>query len=206
MTNKLVFQQSEEHWDSLLEQLSNSKIQIAMVVTGGGTGAISHCLRRPGASLNFVEAVIPYSRMATQFYLGIEPTEGYASQHTANALAQVAHSRATLLSEKDHPSFGISLTATLPTKPHGAEANSAQSCCIHVASHNTQIRRGWSLYFAGEQSDRDVAESIAEQMFLIALQDSLYQNGIAVSSDPLLPLKSAGLQVSMTHPFDSSGE
>jgi nicotinamide mononucleotide (NMN) deamidase PncC len=205
MTNKLAFRQSEDHWESLLEQLSNTKIQIAMVVTGGGTGAISHCLRRPGASLNFVEAVIPYSRMATQLYLGLEPTEGYASEHTANALAQVAHSRATSLSQKGHRSFGIALTATLPTKPHGTEANSAQNCCVHVVSHNTQIRRGWSLSFTGEQSDRDVAESIAEQMFLIALQDSLYQNGIAVSSDPLLPLKSAGLQVSMTHPFDSSG-
>ena len=205
MTKKLAFQQSEEHWESLLEQLSHSKIQIAMVVTGGGTGAISHCLRRSGASLNFVEAVIPYSRMATQLYLGLEPTEGYASQHTATALAQVAHCRATSLTEKDQRCFGIALTATLPTKSDGYDADSTQNCCVHVASQNAQICRGWSLYFTGEQSDRDIAESIAEQMFLIALQDSLYQSGITVDSDPLLPLHSVGLQVSMTHAFDAPG-
>jgi nicotinamide mononucleotide (NMN) deamidase PncC len=205
MINKLAFQPTEGRWDCLLEQLSISKIQIAMVVTGGGTGVISRCLRRSGASLNFVEAVVPYSRLATQRYLGLEPTEGYASQHTANALAQVAHSRATSLTEKDQRCFGIALTATLPTKSDGYDADSTQNCCVHVASQNAQICRGWSLYFTGEQSDRDVAESIAEQMFLIALQDSLHQSGSTVGSDPLLPLNSIGLQVSMTHAFDAPG-
>ena len=205
MINKLAFLPTEGRWDRLLEQLSISEMQIALVVTGGGIGTISHCLRRPGASLNFVEAVVPYSRLATQRYLGFEPTEGYASQHTATALAQVAHSRATSLSEKDRRFFGIALTATLPTKPDGAEANSVQNCCVHVASHNAQSRRGWSLQFTGEQSDRDIAESIAEQMFLIALHDSLYQSGITVDTDPLLPLHSVGLQVSMTHAVDDLG-
>ena len=65
-----------------------------MVLTGGGSGVISRCLRRPGASLNFVEAVMPYSRQATQQYLGVEPSEGYASAQTAKALAQTAQRRA----------------------------------------------------------------------------------------------------------------
>ncbi len=42
-------------------------------------------------------------------------------------------------------------------------------------------------------------------MFLIALHDSLYQSGITVDTDPLLPLHSVGLQVSMTHAVDDLG-
>ena len=147
MINKLAFQPTEGRWDCLLEQLSISKIQIAMVVTGGGTGVISRCLRRSGASLNFVEAVVPYSRLATQRYLGLEPTEGYASQHTANALAQVAHSRATSLTEKDQRCFGIALTATLPTKSDGYDADSTKllrSCCF---AERANLPRLVSLFY-----------------------------------------------------------
>lgn len=198
MTDKIEFEPTEDAWACTLKDLCLSKLQIAMVVTGGGTGAISRCLRRPGASLNFVEAVVPYSRMATQEYLGFEPTEGYASRQTAIALAQTAHRRAAALSNTPQQACGIALTATLPTSAAGSDARLPQNCCVHVASQCEAICRGWSLCFAAQPSERAVSESIAEQIFLIALQDSLHQHGFRISSDPVQALNAAGLTVTLT--------
>ncbi|MGI9469736.1 MAG: CinA family protein [Rubripirellula sp.] len=198
MTDKIEFQPTEDAWACTLEDLCLSKLQIAMVVTGGGTGAISRCLRRPGASLNFVEAVVPYSRMATQDYLGVEPTEGYASQQTAIALAQNAHRRAAALSNTPRHACGIALTATLPTNPADSDARLTQNCCVHVASQCEGIFRGWSLCFVAQPSEREVSESIAEQMFLIALHASLHQHGFPIESDPVQALNAAGLTVTLT--------
>jgi len=199
MTDKLEFQPTEDAWAYLLENLSRSNIQIAMVITGGGTGVISRCLRRSGASLNFVEAVVPYSRTATQEYLGFKPTQGYASQDTAKALAQTAQQRAASLSDKSRQALGIALTATLPTSFNISDPKPAQNCCIHVASHGLDFSRGWSLCFTGQANDRETSESIAEQMFLIAIHDSLQESGVTIDSDPFLPLNSAGLTITVTH-------
>ena len=203
MTDRLEFQPTVDAWACILENLCISKIQIAMVITGGGTGAISHCLRRSGASLNFVEAVVPYSRLATQEYLGMEPIEGYASHQTAKALAKAAHRRAVSLSDTPHQAFGIALTATLPTEAANSDTKLAQNCCIHVASQSTDIGRGWSLCFKGQASQRDVSESIAEQLFLNALQDALHQIGVTIELDPVLPLNAAGFTIKMTSSSDS---
>lgn len=199
MIDKIEFQPTDNAWTYILEDLCLSKMQIAMVVTGGGTGAISRCLRRSGASLNFVEAVVPYSHMATQNYLGFEPIEGYASQQTAKALAQTAHRRAASLSNTPQQSFGIALTAALPTKPANSDARLTQNCRIHVASQSEDLCRGWSLHFAAQPSDRDVSEAIAEQMFLIALQNLLHEQGFPIESDPMQPLDAARLTVTTTH-------
>ncbi|MGB1706702.1 MAG: hypothetical protein ACPHF4_02635 [Rubripirellula sp.] len=198
MSDKLEFRPTDDAWVSILEKLCGSRIQISMVLTGGGTGAISHCLRRSGASLNFLEAVVPYSRTATQEYLGFKPREGYASPRTAKALAQTAHRRAASLSEKPHLVFGIALTAALPTNASNPEPSSSQDCQIHVASKSPHTCRGWSLYFAGHPSEREVSEAIADQMFLIAIQNALQQSGLAIDSDPTQPLHAAGLTLTMT--------
>ena len=199
MTDRIEFQPTDKAWTCILNDLCLSDMQIAIVVTGGGTGAISRCLRRSGASLNFVEAVVPYSRMATQQYLGFEPTEGYASQPTAKVLAQTAYRRATSYINTPQLAFGIALTATLPTKPLSSDARLTQTCCIHVASQGEDLGRGWSLCFAAKPSEREISESIAEQMFLIALQDSLHQHGCPIKSELVQPLNAAGLSVTMTH-------
>lgn len=199
MAKTLDFQPTDGAWASVLEKLCTSRIQISMVLTGGGTGAISRCLRRPGASLNFVEAVVPYSRQATQEYLGFEPSEGYASAHTAKALAQAAQRRAASLGDNPTHAFGIALTATLPTTPTPNAASLHHNCRIHVASNGMKNCRGWSLVFSGLPGEREVSEAIAEQMFLIAIQDTLQQSGLCIDSDPVHSLEAAGLTVIKTH-------
>lgn len=199
MPNPLEFQPTDDAWASVLKKLCTSRIQISMVLTGGGSGVISRCLRRPGASLNFVEAVMPYSRQATQQYLGVEPSEGYASAQTAKALAQTAQRRAAALSDDPVHAFGIALTAALPTTHDSSDPSINRNCRIHVASKSTSTFRGWSLFFSGQPSEREVSEAMAEQMFLIAIQDSLQQSGLHIDSDPARPLKAAGLNVITTH-------
>ena len=143
-----------------------------------------------------------FSRMATQTYLGFEPTNGYASPSTAKALAQTAHCRAVSFSKAPQQALGIALTATLPTKPPGSDARLTQNCCIHVASQGKDLARGWSLCFAAKPSEREVSESVAEQMFLIALQDSLHQHGFPIRSELVQPLNDGGFTVTMTHADD----
>lgn len=208
MTNTLEFMTPAEEWERTLTEIATTPLQLAMVITGGGTGAISRCFRRCGASVNFVEAVVPYSRRSTEQYLGCDPVEGYSSIRTSKALAQVAYRRAESHSGRSEQSVGISLTATLPTNTTITDAGGNRSAsqatasisesCIYVASHKTQIQQSWSLCFPSDTYGRDAAESIAEQMFLIALHDSLAQRGLGRGSDPLGPLREAGLHVTST--------
>jgi hypothetical protein len=101
--------------------------------------------------------------------------------------------------------MGISLTASLPTHTTIADAAdvksavahnaSSQNACIHVASHGVRDQRIWSLRFPIDTYNREASEAIAEQMFLIALRESLTQSDLDRDLDPLTPLREAGLIV-----------
>lgn len=167
---------------------------------------ITRCLGRSGASLNFVEAVVPYSRLATQHYLGGKPEAGYATRSTATKLAQIAYTRATKFSEKQGNSFGIALTAALPTTSGVLETGTLQECCVHVASRSSEGLRSWSLSFQGHGDERSTAEQIANQMFLIALQDSLQKTGLDLALGLERPLQNAALSLtSEDHGKNSDG-
>ena len=208
----IEFHRSPKQWDGILQALTATNINIAMVVTGGGTGVIPLCFGRVGASRNFVEANVPYSRVATQQYLGFKPADSYASASTAHALARAAHARAQKQTDTQAHSpglslgsLGISLSAALPTHPmgHDNRENASQQDAktsipdyqIHVASHDTMSRRSWSLHFSADQCNRTTAESIAEQMFLAALAASIDESKRQPHGDPLSPLLAAGLAI-----------
>ena len=205
MTKTLEFMTPESQWERTLKNIATTRLQIAMVITGGGTGAVSRCFRRSGASINFLEAVVPYSRLSTHQYLGREPTEGYAAPKTAQALAEVAYCRANSQGDRPEQAMGISLTASLPTHTTIADAAdvksavahnaSSQNACIHVASHGVRDQRIWSLRFPIDTYNREASEAIAEQMFLIALRESLTHSDLDPDLDPLTPLRQAGLIV-----------
>ena len=204
MRNHLQFKPDDGNWAHVLKELVRSDIQIAMVLTGGGSEVITRCLGRSGASLNFVEAVVPYSRLATQHYLGGKPEAGYATRSTATKLAQIAYTRATKFSEKQGNSFGIALTAALPTTSGVLETGTLQECCVHVASRSSEGLRSWSLSFQGHGDERSTAEQIANQMFLIALQDSLQKTGLDLALGLERPLQNAALSLtSEDHGIDS---
>lgn len=172
--------------NEVLQSLSKTQLQIAMVVSGGGSGAVATCFRRCGASKNFVEAAIPYSRKAMFDYLGCQPIGPSASRETAQQLARSAHRRAiansdlngdqnaesNLINDQDlaKRAVGLSLVAALPTTPPRDHIHQ-----VHVAIHCQFLTKVWSQTLdlatltAGDSDLRSAAESIADQTIFDAL-------------------------------------
>ncbi len=101
----------------LIERIQSSGHKAAMVVSGGGSGAVHDMLCHPGASRFMLEAQIPYSASAMIDYLGGEP-ESYCSEAAAKALAERAYERAlifTLPRGDQSPILGVACTAALQT-------------------------------------------------------------------------------------------
>jgi hypothetical protein len=158
------------NWNGLLSSLADTRIQIAMVCTGGGTGAIAGCFCRCGASRNFVEAAVPYSRAASAAYAADGgdhgPVISHASLEFTQQLAAIAFARAGRLSDLTQPiPVGIALTAALPTQPPtDIEAR------IHVAVHRCEGQQQWSKMLDKGEHSRQAAESIADQMIFQAIK------------------------------------
>lgn len=159
-------QQSD--WQTLLDGLASSATRISLVVTGGGSGAVSRCLRRAGASRNFVDAAAPYSRAAVADYLGTEPAGAAASGEVARQLGAAALARAFDLDDVSQPPerAGIGLAAALPTTPPRPVRNR-----IHVALQRPQHGVLWSLELATGTQTRESAETIADEMVYRALAE-----------------------------------
>jgi hypothetical protein len=156
----------ELDWEGVFQSLTSSKLQIAMVVSGGGSGAVARCFRRPGASAIFVEAVIAYSRKSQASYLQRAAEGTSASPQRARQLAATALARAQSLSdhEFDVRAAGISLVAALPTQsPRRGEDR------IHVALKTSSRAAMWTLALPKGVFDRATAEAIADEMLYIAL-------------------------------------
>ena len=155
----------DPNWNHLFQLLSQHPLQIAVVCTGGGAGAIAKCFRRSGASRNFVDASIPYSRAASAHYLDATPLGSYASSEFAGQLAAAAFQRATNLSEIEYGiAVGVGLAAALPTEP----ANDVEER-IHVAIHCRAEQKGWSRFLEKATQTRESAEQIADQMIFDAI-------------------------------------
>jgi len=156
---------TQANWNELVKQLGETPYQVAIVCTGGGSGAIWQCFHRAGASRSFVEGVIPYSNRASQEYLGSTPTDSRASMPFAQRLASVAFERASRLRDDGSSvAVGISLAAVLPTLP----ANSVEER-IHVALHRKDDQQCWSKKLVKGDHTRESAESIADEMIYDAL-------------------------------------
>lgn len=158
---------AEAQWRELFDQLHASPLAIALVAAGGGSGAISRCFQREGASRTFVEAVIPYSRASMAEYAGTPLAGGSASEQAAAQLAAVARGRAERLCDVDagnHRAVGIALVAALPTLPPRRGADR-----IHVALNSTDVTRRWSLNLVKDSCTRPVAEMISDEMIFMAL-------------------------------------
>ncbi len=150
-----------------MEALGRTKIQIAIVCTGGGSGAIARCFRRAGASRHFVDAAIPYSRAAAFEYLGTKPAGPAASSTFASQLASVALQRAVRFSDRDQvDAVGLALVAALPTEPIRDDQQQ-----IHVAVHSKQDHRCWSRTWKQGEHTRASAESVADEMIYRALAE-----------------------------------
>jgi nicotinamide mononucleotide (NMN) deamidase PncC len=105
-----------EH-DSLIEGIQGSGHKAALIVSGGGSGAVHALLSHPGASRFMLEAQIPYSPPAIFDYLG-EKLDGFCSEIAAQTMAQRAYERALIFTLSDGAAqtiLGIACTAALHT-------------------------------------------------------------------------------------------
>ncbi len=170
----------DSNWDRLFRRLIDTPLQISIVCTGGGSGAMSRCFRRPRASRNFVDGVIPYSMNASEAYLGSPPSASRASPEFAQQLADVAYERAGRLSDRDSPlAIGIALVAVLPTVP----VNTVEER-IHVALHRQEDQQCWSEILQKSEHSREAAESIADEMIFRAIEFAIEHNEQVRSSHP----------------------
>jgi hypothetical protein len=103
--------------DNLIESIHSSGFNAAIVVTGGGSGAVHALLSHPGASRFVLEAQIPYCPEAMFDYLG-ERLDSFCSSQSATTMAERAFERALIFSLSNKtktPFLGMACTAALQT-------------------------------------------------------------------------------------------
>lgn len=103
----------EKKREQLIEAIQSSGHKAALVVAGGGSGAVEELLSHPGASRFVLEVQIPYSVPALRDYLGESP-ESFCSEDAARLLAERAYERALILGD-EASILGIACTAALQT-------------------------------------------------------------------------------------------
>jgi nicotinamide mononucleotide (NMN) deamidase PncC len=96
-----------------IEAILSSGRTAALVVAGGGSGALHTLLAHPGASRFILEAQIPYSSEALADYLG-QPPHSACSAPAVIAMVEKAFERAQFLSNSKTP-LGVACTAALQT-------------------------------------------------------------------------------------------
>ena len=107
----------QDHRDQMIEAIQSSGRKAAVVVTGGGIGAVYTLMSHPGASRFVLEVQVPYTVQALRDYLGEAP-ESCCSEEAAMLLAERAYERAmifTLPAGDDSPILGVACTAALET-------------------------------------------------------------------------------------------
>ena len=100
--------------DQKIAEFRQASLRFVVAITGGGSAFISDYLAIPGASSSLVEALVPYSRNATDAFLGKAP-ESYCSETTSRLIASAAFARARALEPDGDPDalLGIGATASL---------------------------------------------------------------------------------------------
>lgn len=96
----------------VISAIHHSGRQAVIVVTGGGSLAISDLLTVPGASSFLLEASVPYASTALTRWLGRKP-ENFCARDTALAMATVAFQKGRQLGGEVEKMIGISCTAAL---------------------------------------------------------------------------------------------
>lgn len=152
----------------LVHCIHASRTAAALVLAGGGTGAIPLLLRRPGGSRTVLDIAVPYGAAAVAAYLGKPPTQA-CSAATAQALARRAFRRACdLRPDASIPVVGLGATAALATDRvrRGDDR-------LHVAAFDGARNIALAWAFEPSLSRRHEQEAAAERVILAALADAV---------------------------------
>ncbi|HZZ26732.1 MAG TPA: hypothetical protein VFE46_01895 [Pirellulales bacterium] len=171
--------------EELIRRIHAGPGQLVLVVTGGGSGAISDLLIQPGGSRTVLEAIVPYSAASLVEFLHARP-EHFCSARTARMMAMAAFQRARhlqlrtenvptlpadrLISAGANPiglPVGISCTASLASDrpkrgPHR----------IHVAMQTAAVTATYSLELTKGCRARWDEEKITVQIVLNGIAEA----------------------------------
>jgi nicotinic acid mononucleotide adenylyltransferase/nicotinamide mononucleotide (NMN) deamidase PncC len=146
----------------LIEKIHSSPWMGTIIITGGGTGAISELLKYGGGSKTLIEALVPYSMESWNYLLGKKP-DSYCSEHAARQLASVAYHRALKVSP-GQKRFGLGIAAAL-AKDNEREGRKHH---IHIAWQTDDYTNVISFEFDGslnrEQEENITSELIIKQL------------------------------------------
>ncbi len=176
--------------EAAVAAIRSSRTMVALAVTGGGSGVISHLLTRPGASRTVLEAQVPYGRRALTELLGAAPASR-CSPETARELAQAVYRRALRLRETPHtPVLGLGATAALVT-----DRERKGSHRIHVAVVDGFQSWESTVQLHKNTRPRAAEEAIAELVILRTLAEAMVGGGVdlALDSDERVSIETAPL-------------
>ena len=144
----------------LVAAIHATPTRLVLVITGGGSRAISALLEVPGASRTVLEAVVPYSEGSLVHWLGGPPDQA-CSPATARAMAMAAFRRAGDYCSSDVPLAGIAATASLASDrpkrgPHR----------VHLAAQSAAATLTWSLELAKGRRSRAEEEQLVARLVL----------------------------------------
>ncbi|MFM7845004.1 MAG: hypothetical protein ACKPEY_12340 [Planctomycetota bacterium] len=176
--------------DPLVPAIHAAGRPLVLIVTGGGSLAISRLLTVPGASHTILEALVPYSSESLTNLLGKRP-EQFCSAATARALAAVAHQRATRWHSAahhetppppNHPAvaprvLGVACTASLVSAVPKRGAHR-----LHLALHDDAGTEQVSVELQRGARDRLAEESLTADLILSSIARAC--NGTSVSDLP----------------------
>ena len=151
-------------YDSLIDGIQGSGHKAALIVSGGGSGAVHALLTHPGASRFILEAQIPYSPPAMFDYLG-EKLDGFCSESAAQTMAERAYERAlifTLSGDSPQPILGIACTAALQTTRERKGSDRAFLC---IKSRKRETVRMLEVE-PGSRADQEEVVSTALLQFI----------------------------------------
>ena len=161
--------------DGLVHCIHSSRTAAALVLAGGGTGAIPLLLRRPGGSRTVLDAAVPYGPAAVADYVGHAPARA-CSAETAEALARRAFQRACeFRADRSVPVVGLGATAALATdRVRRGEDR------LHAAAFDGSRTIALEFPFEPPHSNRQAQETAAERAIVALLADAV---GIAPWSE-----------------------
>jgi phosphopantetheine adenylyltransferase/nicotinamide mononucleotide (NMN) deamidase PncC len=153
-----------------IEGIFSSGFRAAVVLTGGGSGALHALLSTPGASRFVTDAHIPYSSEALSSYLG-EEVEHSCSPETARKLALKVFKKSPPLEGcpkggVGFPCIGISCTAALQTARE-RRGDDRAFVCIKTA----EAEKLYALYFS--KTSRAEQEALLSDWLLVLVAQAV---------------------------------
>lgn len=153
----------------LIQSIHDCPTRLVMVTSGAGTTALSDLLGVGGASRTLLEAVVPYSQLAMDDFLGQAPAQ-YVAAETARFLAGRAYKRARWLDANnavaDEYADGPTLIGVACTAAIASDRPKRGNHRAHIAIWQPACLYETTITLAKGKRDRTEEESLVSHIIL----------------------------------------